>query len=46
MAVLENGDDLSHEMIDLAIRQRAFAALERDTNKQRILAGRDIFPTE
>src|SRR6266571_2647406 len=46
VAVLENGDDFSCVMIDLALSQRAFAALERDSNEERIFSRRNVFAAE
>lgn len=46
VAMLENRDYFPAEMIDLRVGERAFAALEREANKQRIFSRRHIFAAE
>src|SRR5690349_5658976 len=46
VTMFENGNDLSYEMIDLALGQRGLATLESGANKQGVFSGRNIFPAE
>src|SRR5207247_2985009 len=46
VAVLENRNNFSHEMINLRVHQRSFAALEVDSNEQRNFSGGKFLPAE